>query len=202
MMVLYFFRGFSFILISCSLVLCSTGFYNTTSDVTQAATTKWLWPWHPDIHWYHEYLNLSSARPEIWDGLHLGMLTGLRKLNFSHVTFKWVAQVLPNYTALDEVYKKEYEGTGRNMFVCFPQFVGKFPDWFDLDEVWLCVNYTPLLTSILRNKEWGYLYDTNKPFVDIGIGIGTVVMVVGIPGKLLSLHFTQSRLLLSVYLLD
>ena len=188
-MVLYILRGFSFILISCSLVLCSNGFYNTTSyssDVTQAVTTEWPWPWHPDIHWYHQYLNLSSAGPEIWDGLHFGVLYGLPKYNVSHIQYKWAAQMFPNITAMDKFYKKEYEGTGRNMFVCSPQLLGRYTDRYNLDNIWTktCGNYTPQGEFVRLNKKWGHLYNINKPFVDICIAIGTVVMVIGIPGKL------------------
>ena len=75
--------------------------------MTQAVTTEWPWPWHPDIHWYHPHLNLSSVGPEIWDGLHIGVLTGLSRYNVSHPAVKWASRVNPNYTALNELYKKE-----------------------------------------------------------------------------------------------
>ena len=194
-MVLYILRELNLIFIPCSLLLCCTGFYNSTissGEVTYTATTEWPWPWHPDIHWYNEYLNLSSVGPEIWNGLHLGLSVGLPKYNHSHVAYKWVAQVYPNFTAADLVYKEQYEGTGRNMFACWPTLLGKYPDWFtDWDEIWSCGNYVPQGTYIRLQKEWDHLYNTKKPFVDICIAIGTVVMVVGIPGKLLSPHFTQ-----------
>ena len=60
------------------------GFRNTTGDsreATNAATTEWPWPWHPDIHWYHQYLNLSLETPEIWEALHLGVLTKSKLVN-------------------------------------------------------------------------------------------------------------------------
>ena len=160
--------------------------------MTQTVTTEWPWPWHPDIHWYHPYLNLSSVGPEIWNGLHWGQLTGRPKYNRSHVAYKWISQVYPNFTALDALYYKEYEGTGKNLFACWPQLLGRYPDWFtNWDEIWSCGNYTPQGIYIRRMKEWGHLYNTRKPFVNICIGIGTVVMVVGVPGKQLSQHFTN-----------
>ena len=183
MMILYILRGFSLILISCY-----------SSEVTYAVTTEWPWPWHPDIHWYHEYLNLSSVGPQIWNGLYIGVSTGLQKYNDSHVEYKWIAQMLPNITALDALYYKEYEGTGKNLFACWPVLLGRYPDWFtNWDEIWSCGNYTPQRQSVRRTKEWSHLYTTKKPFVDICIAIGTVVTVVGIPGKLLTPHFTEKK---------
>ena len=94
----------------------------------QAVSTEWLWPWHPDIHWYHPYLNLSSVGPEIWDGLHLGLLVGRPKYNISNPAFGWISQVFPNFTAVNLVYKEQYEGTAKNMLFCLPQIYGKYPD--------------------------------------------------------------------------
>ena len=117
------------------------GIGNHTGDsgeVTQAVTTEWPWPWHPDIHWYHQYLNLSSVGPEIWHGLHVTMLMSHSIKNESHAAFKWTAQVLPNVTALNELYKKEYEGTGKTMFGCWPFIYGRTPDWATWEWIWRC----------------------------------------------------------------
>ena len=153
--------------------------------MTQAVTTEWPWPWHPDVHWYHPYLNLSLAGPEIWDALHLGIRIGYPKYNVSHPSAGWYSQILPNLTAVELVYKEEYEGTGRrNMFICIPQLMGKYPDWFPFELRFFCRNLT-LETVAYRTllKQWDFVYNYEKPFVDIAIGIATVVTTLGVPGK-------------------
>ena len=146
-------------------------------------TTEWPWLWHPHIHWYHQYLNLSSVGPEICDGLHLGVLTQLGFHNSSHAAFKWLAQIIPNITAMNLLYNEWYEGTGKNMFICLPQLAGKFPNWASWDQIWICSNYTPEESEIVyRVKELGFIYKLQKPMVDIIIGIGTTVTVIGVPG--------------------
>ena len=161
------------------------GIDNTTSfqEVVYAVTTEWPWPWHPDIHWYHQYLNLSSVGPEIWDGLHLAILTGFPKYNRSHFNYKWIAQVLPNITAMNELHKNEYEGTEKEMFGCWPAIYGQYPDWITFEQKWRCGFYTPELRAYLSHqKDFGFVYNFQKPFVDISIGIGTVVTSIGVPG--------------------
>ena len=160
--------------------------------LTQPVTTEWPWPWHPDIHWYHEYLNLSSVGPDIWDGLHLGVLTSYARYNESHPAVKWFAGVVTNYTLLDDLYYKEYEGTGRNMFGCTPQIFGHYPDYITFERKFRCGNYTPAQRAHLsRMDEWGFVYNREKPFVDICIGIAAFVTIFGVPGNLVSLHFTN-----------
>ena len=145
---------------------------------------EWPWPWHPDIHWYHPYLNLSSVGPEIWDALYLGIRTAHSKYNDSHLAYKWVAGVIPNFKAWDELYKKEYEGTSRNMFICVPEVFGKSPDWLTWEQTWLCGNYTPQLTADSHKlKEFGFVYNIEKPMVDISIGLATIITTIGVPGK-------------------
>ena len=152
--------------------------------MTQVVTTEWPWAWHPDIHWYHQYLNLSSVGPEIWDGLHLGVRIGYPKLNESHPAVGWISQMPPNYTAVQLVYKEEYEGTGRNMLICSPQLVGKYPVWFTFEHKFFCYNFTPeYVAFVKRLKEFGFIYNREKPMVDIAIGIATAVTTFGIPGK-------------------
>ena len=98
----------------------------------------------------------------------------------------------PNYALLDELYKKEYEGTGRNTLVCWPNVLGKYPDWITEELKWNCRNYTPALTEdVSRLKEWGFVYNREKPFVDVCVGIGTAVTIIGVPGELVSLHITK-----------
>ena len=88
----------------------------------------------------------------------------------------------PNVTAWDDLYKRECQGTGRNMFICVPQIFGKFPDRYTWQT--MCRNYTPDLISDHRQRnEFGFVYNEEKPFVDICIGIATVVTTFGIPGK-------------------
>ena len=162
--------------------------------------TEWPWPWHPDVHWYHPYLNLSSVGPEIWDALYLGVSTQLYTYNVSHVGFKWVAQVIPNFTAWDELYRKEYEGTSRNMFICLPHVAGSSPDrpltW---QQRWTCGNYTPDQISFNRRlDQFGFVYNREKPFVDICIGIGTVITTFGVPGKTYSIILQTKRLVKTI----
>ena len=114
----------------------------------------------------------------------MGVSTQLERVNLSHPSLKWIAAIVPNVTAWDQLYKKEYEGTGRPLFVCTPNVVGKYPDWFKGDLIWGCINYTSkLLAEVNRRDEWGYIYNGEKPFVDITIGIAAVVTTVGVPGK-------------------
>ena len=156
--------------------------------MTQEIITEWPWLWHPDIHWYHQYVNLSSVGPEIWDALHLAMLTSHSIYNESHVAFKWVAYVVPNITALNVLYKEQYEGTGRNMFGCWPVIYGRHPDWVTWELIWRCGNYNPAQIAQYNDlKEWDHAYNDAKPMVDICIGIGTVVTTIGVPGKLVLL---------------
>ena len=163
------------------------GASNTTEyfrESTHAVTTEWPWPWHPDIHWYHQYINLSYARPEIWDGLHLGVLTQLRLNNNSHPAYKWIAHIIPNITALNILYKEQYEGTGRNMLVCLPTLVETFPDWVSWEQVWLCGNYTPQDVEHYYNlDDLGFVYNREKHTIDVFIGVGTVITVIGVLGK-------------------
>ena len=162
------------------------GFSNTTDDsreTTNAVTTEWLW--HPDIHWYHPYLNLSSVGPEIWEALHLGVLTQLELANASHAAFKWVALLIPNLTAVDILYKERYEGTGKNMTVCLPVLTGvPYPDWVDRDYILRCEIYTPeSVAHVVHLKNMRFLYNREKPMVDVHIGFGTVITGIGVPGK-------------------
>ena len=76
--------------------------------MTMTHATEWPWPWHPDIHWYHPYLNLSSVGPEIWDGLHLGVLIGCLRYNDSHPAVGWISRMDLNFTAAHFVYKENY----------------------------------------------------------------------------------------------
>ena len=154
-------------------------------ETTKAVTTEWPWPWHPDIHWYHQYLNLSSVGPEIWDGLHLGVLTQVRVRNKSHAAFKWVAQVLPNFTAINKLYREQYEGRDKNMTICIPFVMGvPYPDWFTRDYILGCENYIPesILEHVYNLKNMRYLYNSEKPMVDVFIGLGTVITSIGVPG--------------------
>ena len=153
------------------------------SEVTQVTTTEWPWPWHPDIHWYHKYLNLSSLWPKAWDALHLGVLTQLEQWNISHPAFKWIAGITPNFTAWDELYNKEYKGTGRRLYVCIPQVVGKVPDWFPEYKIWGCWNYTPAVMSDRRYDEFDFIYNREKPSVDINIALAVIITMLGVPGR-------------------
>ena len=161
---------------------------NTTvysREVTKEVTTEWPWPWHPDIHWYHPYLNLSLDGPDIWEALHLGVLTKLRVDNMSHAAYKWVAKVTPNFTAVDILYRERYEGTGKNMTVCLPSLLGTpYPDWATREFIFRCAFYTPeSVAHVIHLKKMRYLYNREKPMVDVHIGLGTVITAVGVPGK-------------------
>ena len=153
--------------------------------MTQTVTTEWPWLWHPNIHWYHPHLNLSSVEPKIWDALHLGVLTSLPKVNESHKLVKWVVYRPINYVVWNELYYKEYEGTSRNMFVCWPMLLGKYPEWYTCQRKYRCTtNHTPAQAAYLfRQKEWSFVYKREKPFVDITIGIGTCVTIIGVSGN-------------------
>ena len=164
------------------------GFRNTTvysREATDGATTEWPWPWHPDIHWYHQYLNLSLETPEIWHALYLGVLTQVRVRNTSHAAFKWVAIVTPNFTAINKLYREQYKGRDRNMTICVPVVFGvPYPDYYTRDEIFGCVNYVPeSIAHIYHLKDMKYLYNRDKPVVDVMIGLGTIVTVLGVPGK-------------------
>ena len=88
--------------------------------------------------------------------------------------------------------RKEYEGTGRNMFLCVPQILGKYPDWMTREQKFLYGNYTPALTAHLsRLKDWDYIYNLETPFVDICMGIGIAIMAIGVPGKFVLPQFTK-----------
>ena len=123
--------------------------------------------------------------PEIWDALHLGVLTKRTIVNVSHAKLKWVAYLTPNYTAVDILYKERYEGTGKNMTVCLPSLLGApYPDWASRDYILACTDYVPeSLAHVVHLKNIGYLYNSEKPMVDVFIGLGTVVTALGFPGK-------------------
>ena len=70
------------------------------------------------------------------------------------------------------------------MFGCWPQLLGRYPDWYTFELKFLYQNYTPLLPEdVSRLKEWGFIYNREQPFVDITIGVGTAVTIIGVPGK-------------------
>ena len=167
------------------------GFRSATGDsreATHVVTTEWPWPWHPDIHWYHPYLNLSLDGPEIWEALHVGVLTARLLYNDSHVRYKWFAQLSPDFSDINKLYKEQYEGTDRNMTICMPFVLGApYPDWATRDYILGCVNYVPEnYAHVYRLKNMGFVYNREKPLVDVLIGLGTIVTALGIPGKLLS----------------
>ena len=62
-----------------------------------------------------------------------------------------------------------------------------------LGKINFFVEITPLQkTARFRHqKEWGFAYNVHKSIVDICIGIGTVVMMIGVPGKFVLLPFTK-----------
>ena len=73
-----------------------------------------------------------------------------------------------------------------------PKILGRYPDWLTFEQKWLCGNYTPQLTAYRSHlDEWEFVYNREKPFIDICIGIGTAVTIIGVPGKLVSLQFTN-----------
>ena len=129
----------------------------------------------------------------IWNAIYLVVLIGRPKYNISHPTLIWVSQKPPNFTAVQLVYKEQYEGTGKVMVLCSPVVFGKDPDWLSFENKILCGNYTPEVVAYLpRLKEFGYVYNTKKPFVDIGIGIAIVVTTLGISGKTKTLNSFSS----------
>ena len=70
------------------------------------------------------------------------------------------------------------------MFICVPEVFGKSPDWLTWEQTWLCGNYTPQLTEDSHKlKEFGFVYNIEKPMVDISIGLATIITTIGVPGK-------------------
>ena len=111
----------------------------------------------------------------------------------SHLNFKWIAQVLPNLTAVDQIYYAQYHGTGKNMIVCIPTLRGKYPDWMTWERKFGCVNYTPeSVEHVYHLKDMGFVYNEEKPMVDVYIGIGTVVTIFGVPGKYMKVYNDRS----------
>ena len=56
----------------------------------------------------------------------------------------------------------------------------------------MCGNYTPAKTAHLsRLKDWGFLYNSEKPVLYICIVIGTAVTIIGVPGKFVLPQFTK-----------
>ena len=102
-----------------------------------------------------------------------------------------MAQLYPNITAVNKLYKERYEGTGKNMTVCLPTLLGApYPDWATRELIFRCQNHVPEdVAHIIHLKDMGYLYNRAKPLVDVHIGMGIVVTAVGVPGKYLFDHF-------------
>ena len=89
--------------------------------------------------------------------------------------------------AINKLYRKQYQGTDKNMTICMPLVLGApYPDWATREYILGCVNYVPeSIAHVYRLKEWGYVYNREKPMVDVFIGLGTIVTALGVPGKLL-----------------
>ena len=115
----------------------------------------------------------------------MGVLTKLYTENVSHPVFKWVAQIAPNITAVNELYREQYEETGKNMTICLPFVMGaQYPDWLTRDYIFGCVNYTPAsVEHVFHLKDIGFVYKREKPMIDVFIGLGTVITTLGVPGE-------------------
>ena len=97
--------------------------------------------------------------------------------------YKWLAQLSPNFTAINKLYREQYEGRDRNMTICMPFVLGvPYPDWATRDYILGCVNYVPeSIAHVYHLKNIGFVYNREKPMVDVM----TVVTTLGVPGKLL-----------------
>ena len=93
--------------------------------------------------------------------------------------------MLPNFTAINKLYREQYEGTDKNMTICVPFVLGvPYPDYDIMDDILGCVNYVPeSIAHVYHLKDLKYLYSRDKPMVDVMIGLGTIVTVLGVPGK-------------------
>ena len=94
-----------------------------------------------------------------------------------------MAYIIPNISALNIIYKEQYEGTGRDMLLCHPTLVDKYPDWLSLEEIWFCSYYTPRDVEHYYNLDLGLVYNSGKKTIDVFIGVGTVLTVIGVLGK-------------------
>ena len=121
----------------------------------------------------------------MWHALYLGVLTQVTVENTSHATFKWVAQVLLNFTAINKLYREEYEGRDRNMTICVPVVLGvPYPDWMTRDYIFGCENYFPeSIEHLYHLDDISFLYKREKPLVDVLIGLGVVITTLGVSGE-------------------
>ena len=83
------------------------------------------------------------------------------------------------------MYREQHEGRNRNMAICVPFVLGvPYPDWATRDIIFGCENYVPeSMAHFYHLKDMGFLYNRDKPMVEITIGLGTVVTALGVPGK-------------------
>ena len=122
-------------------------------------------------------------------------------VNKSHVVYKWLAHLSPNDTAINKLYREKYEGRDRNMTICMPLVMGApYPDWATREYILSCENYVPEnYAHVYHLKDIGFVYNKEKPLVDVFIGLGTVKTALGVRGKLLCDRVTPFQ---EKYILD
>ena len=150
-------------------------------NVTSPSVNR-SYPWPPEINLFYPYINLYEFTEDHWKGLLLQQSFDFVSQNFTNIRGAgWIAVWTYNYTLVNDYYYKYYDGTKKQMFICNPVLVANYKEHpNDIN----CFNYTPKTSDYLdKLNDLGYVYNSEKPMVDIMIALTTVLVVFGAFGK-------------------
>ena len=140
--------------------------------------SKRIHPWPAEIDVFYPYLNLYEWSEKYWNGLLLQRSIPSTFYNIANVKAAgWLAAWDLNITEMDRIYFESFYQSGRDMFVCNPTLIGNYKKY---PTRMYCYNYTPnAFDGYYRQDEIGYVYNREKPTVDILIAFATILFVTG-----------------------
>ena len=94
----------------------------------------------------------------------------------------WISVWTQNLTLLKDYYYKYYDETKNHMLICNPELVGNYKGNSSSIN---CYNYTPSYRDDILDKisYFGYVYNSEKPMVDVMITFAMVMVMFGAFGK-------------------
>ena len=128
------------------------------------------------------------SRDLVIDGLNLGDKLKYKIDNFSNPNFGWIVSWRFNADTLDAYYNEHYANNTESMVFCIPyvsRMHGNRPV-FGVSRVhmFICYNYTPgYLDILLRQGEWGYIWNTNKYPLSAMFTLAATVFIAGLFGE-------------------
>ena len=164
--------------------------YTFSTENSTFSTTTWEYPWPPHIHWLDKYLNITSlpSRDLMIDGLILGDKLKYKISNQSNPNFGWIVSWLVNADTLDAYYHEHYANTTESMVFCIPyvsRMHGNRPvHGYSRVRMVTCYNYTPgSMDRTLRQREWEYIWKTNKYTMSAMFSLVAAVFIAGLFGE-------------------